>query len=116
MYLDEGTPSKYPAIDPMKILPICSPHDVVMIILYIFRATAGKCIRMSRTGDIGFMSVHVCVRPEYGWYFVCVTRPKPLHIFAHTWCQSIVQSLWMCNIPFILTLTSFQIQDKACFI
>ena len=31
--------------------------------------------------------------PNMGGTFVCMTRPKPLHIFAHTWCQSIVQSL-----------------------
>ena len=26
----------------------------------------------------------LCIRHEYGWYFVCVTQSKPLHVFAHT--------------------------------
>ena len=46
----------------------------------------------------GMNRIHVCVsiRPEYVWYFVCTTRPKPLHIFAHT-CTIIKKPDLICD-------------------
>ena len=61
-------------------------------------ADPGQCHK-----DTSFSTCLLCGR----WYFVSSTQPKWLHIFAHTWCQSVAQSLWMCNTPFLLTLLVF---------
>ena len=51
---------------------------------------------------------------------MCATRPKPLHIFAHTWCQSIVNHCWcatyLSSWPWIYFRSGTRSQQNLVFL